>query len=608
MPIVSIEHVSNKSFDYIIIGGGTAGLVLAARLTEDPNASVLVLEAGQPNFEDPAILRPGQYGSHFGQPDYDWAMKTVPQQHSNGTEIPWPRGRGLGGSSAINFMAWTIPPKEDIDDWERLGNEGWNWNDFAQYLERSATFTPLKLTPEELQRRGAESYKGFEKTIGSGPLHISHPKTIIDADIKMQETLNNMGIPTAPLPITGNPRGTLIAPNTIDPISNTRSYSATAYLHPNAERPNLTVLTSAYVYKIVTSMDNEIIATGVEFAYAGDRIIHLAHAKKEVVLSAGALKTPQLLELSGIGRPDILEKIGVPLKLTLDGVGENVQEHLWTGVSFEMKDNIQDETFDILRSPGVTEKHIDLFALSQGVFTMGVVNFAFQPLDALSDQAPSIHENVRADIKDNIRNGNYSPGLVDQYLLQLERLSLKGLGCEIMGFPGFLSFPNPPIPGKKYFSILIASNHTFSRGSIHAVSNDPILSPIIDPHCFEKDIDLQTLVEMTKFARKVAATAPFKDFLGENVVEVNPGPDVKTHQDIEEWMKGAVCTTYHTVGSASMLPREKGGVVDNRLKVYGTRNLRIADISIVPLHFASHAQSVAYVIGEKAADIIAGKI
>ncbi|KAF9439726.1 GMC oxidoreductase, partial [Macrolepiota fuliginosa MF-IS2] len=311
----------NQSFDYIVVGGGTAGLVLAARLTEDAAISVLVLEAGEENLNDPMIVLSGQNGAHFGKPEYDWCLKTVPQVHSKGSEVFWPRGRILGGSSAINFMAWTKPSKSDIDAWERLGNGGWNWDRFDKYVQRVTSYTPLNLPEEEHVRRGtpAEARKLWDRQLGNGPIHITHPPLRLDVDTKLEQAYRNLGIPMAPAPIDGNPNGIFTAPVTEDPMTLQRSFAGNAYWAPNSSRPNFRVLTGALAHRLVSeSINGELVVTGVEFSHkSAEDKTHVVNASKEVVLSAGALKTPQILELSGIGRPDILEKIKVPVKLPL---------------------------------------------------------------------------------------------------------------------------------------------------------------------------------------------------------------------------------------------------------------------------------------------------
>ncbi|RDB15490.1 Glucose oxidase [Hypsizygus marmoreus] len=598
MPLVSIDTVSDKSFDYVILGGGTAGLVLAARLTEDPETSVLVLEAGPANLNDNLLLRPAQFGLQFGKPEYDWAFQTKPQKHMNGTQLVWRSGRGLGGGSGINLMCWTKPPSGDIDDLERLGNPGWNWKNYEKYANKAEKFVPL---PKDSRGLNVENWN-----VGTdGPLVTAHTKTYLDIEVKALETFVNLGIPPASAPLSGDPNGVFFIPNTIDSKTFTRTYSTTAYFVPNADRPNLSVLVNANANKLVfdEKSTDGLLATGAEFEYEGK--VHVAHAKKDVIVSAGTLKTPQILELSGIGSKEVLDAIDIPVKVELPGVGENLQEHTNLGVSFEVPDDFVGDTFDVLRNPEVAAKQVALHATGSGVHTMGITLLSFNPLQRLSDRADAIHHATKEKITQNA--DKYSPGRLELLKLQLERLQRQSPGCETILVPGFRSAPKPPVPGKRYITFVAASNHPFSRGTVHAVSADPRVNPEFDPHYFEEDIDLQTLLEMIKFIRKIPETSPFKEALGTPIKEYNPGPEIQTDEQIIAWLKKCLGSTFHPAGTSAMLPREKGGVVNPELKVYGTKNVRVVDLSILPLHFASHSQSSVYAIAEQAADIIKGK-
>ncbi|KAG7448430.1 alcohol oxidase [Guyanagaster necrorhizus] len=589
MPFVEIGDVDGKTFDYVVVGGGTAGLILAARLSENASLSVLVLEAGDANLDDSLIMRPGQYGHTFGRPQYGWSFRTVPQKFVNGKECIWPRGKGLGGSSATNFAIWSKPPTEDINDWERLGNSGWNWETYEKYCDKAASYVPLKSSAPQVSKRDGNTMKTWRSPRGIGPLKIAHPQNVSDIELKLQED-------------RGEPSGTHIALNTVDPEKHTRTYSATAYLQPNLSRPNLLVLTKAYAHRLITKTEATLLtATGVEFSCREETALQFAHANKEVILCAGALKSPQILELSGIGRPEVLSNIGIPVKLPLHGVGENVQDHICAGMVSQLKDDVPDETFDLLRDPEQAKEHAELFTKAEGVSMMGIVNLTLASLHSFSPRAAELIDDEKHIIEENIKARNYHPGLVDQYRLMLERLDRKESGWEFLGMPVYMSFLRPPEPGKRYYSIVPISNYTFSRGTVHVKSDDPTVDPIFDPHYLEHDIDLQGLIDMVKYIRKICDTAPYKDVLAAEVV---PGPEVQTDEEIIAWLKKALSTVFHVAGSLSMLPREKGGVVDSELKVYGTTNIRVADLSVVPLHFSAHPQATVYVIGELAADII----
>ncbi|KAL4258094.1 GMC oxidoreductase family protein [Pleurotus pulmonarius] len=571
MPLVSLQDVANKHFDYIVAGGGTAGLVVAARLSEDPKVNVLVLEAGPANLNDDLIRIPAQIAQHFGKPSYDWNLVTTVQESSDSTQFGWHIGKGLGGSSAINFMCWTKPPAGDIDDLEKLGNVGWNWDTYDKYLKKAENF--IHLPKEVLAARGISLDKWKTNSFG-GPLNNGHQRTVLDVELKAVKALSNLGVGAAENPMGGDPKGFFSVPTTVDPVTNCRSYSVTAYYLPNQDRPNLHILVNANVNKIHSDdkSPGDFVATGVEFAF--ENSIYVAHATKEVIVSSGSTKSPQILELSGIGRRDVLEAIKVPVKVELPGVGENLQEHLHSAISYEIHDDVPAETFDLLRDPVTAAKHLALHPKGTGIFNMGVTALSFNPLEVLTDKHQEIKDGIKAEIERDIKAA--------------------------------IAPVDPPAPGKRYLSLVAATNYNFSRGSIHSVSNDPNVSPAINPRYFSRKSDLKVLVEMVKFNRKLATTAPLTEVFGTSPKEVNPGPNVQTDEEIANWIKKVVSSTFHPAGTCSMLPKELDGVVDPTLKVYGTKNVRVVDLSIIPVHFGTHAQSTVYAIAEQAADIIKG--
>ncbi|EKM59948.1 uncharacterized protein PHACADRAFT_206165 [Phanerochaete carnosa HHB-10118-sp] len=207
-----IEDITDKSFDYAIIGGGTAGLALAARLSEDPSKTACVLEAGDPNINDPAILTPASYGSHFGNKQYDWNFATAKQTFCSDRVFPWSRGRGLGGSSSINFKNWSKPPADEIDDWERLGNPGWNWKNFQKYVQRAERF--VEPAAELREKANIPLHEGDLGTKGTLP--ISFPRTFSEVETFLMQTTKNAGIPTAPRPYGGDPNGFFWMINSLD--------------------------------------------------------------------------------------------------------------------------------------------------------------------------------------------------------------------------------------------------------------------------------------------------------------------------------------------------------------------------------------------------------
>ncbi|KIP10402.1 hypothetical protein PHLGIDRAFT_240841 [Phlebiopsis gigantea 11061_1 CR5-6] len=598
--MTTVDHIAAKIFDYIVIGGGTAGLALAARLSEDPSASVCVLEAGGANLNDAMILTPTMFGAHFGKKEYDWGHASIKQKQPADRVLPLSRGYGLGGSSGINFMIWTKPPAEDVNDWERLGNPGWNWKNFEKYAAKVERF--VEPAPELRQKFNIPFNNGDIGTEGALP--ISYAKTFSEAETFLAETIQNAGIPAAPRPYGGNPNGWYWSVNSHDSATATRSYAATGYYLPNKDRENLTVLTDAPVTRVITSNDGhgELTATDVEFVHDGKT--YVVHIGKEAIISAGALKSPQLLELSGIGRRDVLEKAGIEVKVELPGVGENLQEHMFGNVGWELKPEYDFLSYEKLKHTASLAEQTELYKQLAGVLTMGFSNFAFVPLSTLAPRAAAaVHEKATAHIA-TLRD--LPPGRHEQYAIQLARLApgrAEGPQCEIIGAPGVMGVEGTHAD-RTYVGYAYGTNHALSRGSVHIASGDPAAQPEIDPNYFDHEADLDVLVETGKFCRKLGSVAPLKDMIEK---EISPGAAVETEEQFREFVKQTYSTTWHTCGTCSMLPRDKGGVVDPTLKVYGTTNLRVVDLSIVPLHFAAHPQATVYVIAEQAADIIKGK-
>ncbi|KAG6828182.1 hypothetical protein H0H92_008841 [Tricholoma furcatifolium] len=596
--------LANNTFDFVIVGGGTAGLALAVRLTEDPNVSVAVLEAGGNTIDDPAIEIPGQFGLTIGDPKYDWCFYTTTQRDAGNRKVLWSRGKGLGGSSAINSFAWIKPPMGDVDAVEKLGNPGWNWADFHHYSLKSEIFdTPIHEVMESFPHTYDTSVRGT-----SGPIHHTitpHPHTI---DTVVQETCKKLGLEVLEDPYGGNINGTWVASANIDSGTWTRSYSASGYLKPHQGRENLTVLVHAFVSRVLfaETADNDtddLVAKGVEFLHQGKT--RVLNARKEVILSAGTPVTPKILELSGIGQEDVLKKIGVEMKINLLGVGENLQDHVLFGVIYELDPSANHQTLDLLQDPQYAKEA--------------------RKLISKTPTAVRTAELIAQDIEEYKKKPDTPPGLIDQLNLQLKALHDDSIPeMEIAAFPGMFSTIRTGEPGKVYVSFVGLLNHPVSRGSVHARSNNPEHPPDIDPRYFEKDSDLELLVEHVRYIRRMVEIEPLKSAIVG--AEVEPGPEYLSDEQIRDFLRQEIRSAWRkigvlahvlfllrnldgidSVGTCSMQPRDKQGVVDPQLKVYGTKNLRIVDLSIYPIHIAAHTQALAYMIAEKAADIILTK-
>ncbi|KDQ20130.1 hypothetical protein BOTBODRAFT_27544 [Botryobasidium botryosum FD-172 SS1] len=594
-----VEAVAAQEFDYVIAGGGTAGLVLAARLTEDPNVTVCVLEAGSDNLNEPEILIP--HRMNIGNPKIDWGFKTVPQLYADNQVAPWSRGKGLGGSSALNMCLYQRPSAFDIDAIGRLGNPGWNWDRFLEYAKKSETFQLP--TPEEAEKHHFYTNPEYHGT--NGPLRAGFRSTSAECSLLFQKTLNNLDIEVQKDHMGGKPCGTWVDPATIDKETGSRSYAANAYYAPNISRKNLTVLIGALVHKVTfssTRSNEDVQATGVAFTYDGKNFE--VKARKEVIVSAGALKSPQILELSGVGDPKVLKPLGIDVHVELPGVGENLQEHNAVVITFELTDSDRWVTRDAVQfNPELAAEHLALYrSTGEGLYSMSRGIIAFSPLKTLN---PKAAEDMIASIEAKIQEQK-DPALREQWALQLDAMKNDDVpDCELLGSPNYVPAAHPPNIKKKYFTVCGIHNRTLSRGTIHITSTNPVNHADIDPHSLEQDEDMVMILEIMKFIRKLPETEPFKGMVAK---ELNPGPECVTDQDMRTYIKKYLRTSWHTAGTCSMLPRDKGGVVDSRLKVYGTTNVRVVDLSVIPLHIMAHTQATVYALAEQAADIIKGVI
>jgi len=343
-------------------------------------------------------------------------------------------------------------------------------------------------------------------------------------------------------------------------------------------------------------------ATGVVFIHDGKTFE--VRALKEVIVSAGALKSPQILELSGIGDSNVLKPLDIDVRVDLPGVGANMQEHSFVGTTFELEQSDRWETRDAAQfNPEVAREHLALYQSSRGgTYALARGAVAFVPLKTINPKAAG---DIIASIASKLEKHD-DPAVREQWALQLEAMKDDNVpDCEIITSSGYIPSEHLPDIKKKYFSVVAALNHPFSRGTIHITSSNPAGNAAIDPHTFEQDEDAVMLVEMIKFLRKLPETEPFKSMVAK---EHSPGAGCVTDEDLRAYVKKYLSSVWHTAGTCSMLPRDKGGVVDSRLKVYGTTNVRVVDLSVIPLHVMAHIQATVYALAEQAADIIKGVI
>ncbi|KAK0204100.1 alcohol oxidase [Desarmillaria ectypa] len=620
MPIVSLQDLLGADVDILVVGGGTCGLATATRLAQNcPNTVIAVIEAGDYHENDPLVdvpgmcmlegfifswkSCPGMMSRAIHNPKYDWTYYTVPQKHAGNRQILQSHGKGLGGSSMLNFMGFVRPSKEELDAIEQLGNVGWNWDSLSAYMKKSERVQ----TPDESvdgQRVAASpdpKNHGYE-----GPIAKSYPPHITEIHAPLLDSLECMGVPRNPDNSGGRPVGAFLAPTSVDSKTATRSYSASGYYAPNEHLPNLLVLTGALTTKINFTSGTEGLQKATSVDIEKDGVESTINVKKEVLLSAGSLHTPQLLELSGVGSSKILAPLGIDIIIDLPGVGENLQDHALAPTVVEVDHSFK--TFEIFGDPEQLADQQKLYAEHKGLLAGVSSCFAFMPAAAFGSEAnladweksasasaipelDALHPSVRL-------------GIEKQY--EILRRWLKDpnqVFSQILTVNGHYPVAGvTPDPMKRYTTLLVSYMHPFTRGRVHITSSNPKAYPDLDPKYLANPADIGVLTSMISFMRRLYKTGPVAESI--QAVTVPPFDEDTPVEEVHRFIADTLATVHHPVGTASMLPKELGGVVDNRLRVYGSENLRVVDCSIIPLELSCNIQSVAYAIAEKAADII----
>lgn len=521
---------SSDTYDYIVVGAGSAGCVLANRLSENGD-SVLLLEAGEPD-EKREIHIPAAFPKLF-KTDVDWEYYTEPQASMNGRELYWPRGKTLGGSSSINAMIYIRGHPVDYDGWAALGNEGWGYEDVLPYFRKSERFEP-----------GDDEYHGSE-----GPLNVAEQRSprplsevFVEAAVEAGERRND--------DFNGE-RQAGVGHYHVTQKNGSRHSAAKAFLTPILDRSNLTTLTGAQVRRVMFDGRQ---ATGVEYEHGGTR--KTAESTEEVILSAGAVNSPQLLMLSGIGGTEGLREHGIEVVHELPGVGRNLQDHLFAFTVYECTEAVTLDDAEGLRNLAT------YFLRKKG------------PLTSNIGEAGGF---VRTDPDLPAPDLQYHFG--PTYFMEH-------------------GFSNPE--RGHGFSIGATQLRPESRGRITLRSADPFDPPVIDPNYLDADRDLEVLVEGIRRSREIAAQSPFDEYRGE---EVWPGSDAHTDEALAEHVRETAHTVYHPVGTCKM-GDDSGAVVDDRLRVYGVDGLRVVDASVMPTLTGGNTNAPTIMIAEKAADMI----
>ncbi|KAH4043333.1 hypothetical protein HBH49_232670 [Parastagonospora nodorum] len=563
------------SYDFIVVGGGTAGLAVASRISIGlPNLSVLVIEAGPDGRQEPGISIPGRKGSTLGG-KYDWNLTTVAQPAANSRVFAQNRGKVLGGSSALNLMTWDRTTVAELDAWETLGNKGWNWKSLYPAMLRCETFQP------------SPAY-GDQGVGTTGPVRTVINRIFPRHQSTWYPTLNNLGLQTNNESLNGNNIGVSTQPSNVSP-DYTRSY-APDYL--KLTKKNLVVKVDTRVSKINFNGNT---AVGVTLEN-GTKLT----ARKEVILSAGSFQTPGLLELSGIGNATLLKQLGIPVVKDLPSVGENFQDHIRIQASYQLKPEYP--SFDALRNTTRAAAELALYNADQrSLYDYTASGFAYFPWTTVSnDTATKLRSLVEADTTltsavDKVKKSYFSPPL-SATVPQLEVIFSDGY-TGLKGYPAATS----PLFGIGTFTLIGVVQHPLSKGNVHIASRNISEKPIINPNYLSHPYDLQAAAGLAKYLRKIASSKPMSDIWTE---EYEPGNAVQTDEDWKKYALANTLSIYHPIGTAALLPEKDGGVVDPNLKVYGVKNLRVVDASVIPLLPSAHLQTLVYGIAEKAADMI----
>ncbi|KAI1267553.1 putative GMC oxidoreductase [Xylariaceae sp. FL1019] len=597
--------MASDSYDFIIVGGGTAGLTVASRLSEDPSQRVLVLEAGDDAHEDPRIKTPALWLSLLGS-DVDWNFRSEPQPLLNDRVIGLNQGKVLGGSSATNAQVFVPPVPAIIDHWEHtLGNAGWNWETLRPYLAKAYTSPPFdKSTAETLGIDGwtkTSTTHGPVRTAFSGDQ--SHPVRKIWAD-----TFRATGHYMTQDPFTGSSVGGFTSLASIDPTTGERCSSAIAYYYPIKGRENLHVITNATVEKVLLSGQGSdhttVKATGVLYRH-GDETKQVT-CDKEVVLAAGALQSPKLLELSGIGDASFLKQHEIDPIIDLPGVGENLYDHIFCAISFAAVDELDTLDAIIRQEPDALADAAKRYAEDgSGPFSsMGVYSYAYLPV--LGHASPD----GRRKLIEMLEEARPTEGGTPEHkraraYYEIAKTSLLDPGQPSCAYLAFIAqFVGSFESNTKSFTMNAMHSQPLSRGSVHIQSNDIAMMPKVDPRYLSSQLDLEIFAENLLQIETIIRTAPLSNLVKQPVVHRDPASNLTDLETAKNWIRKNGDSMWHYGGSCAMLAKEMNGVVDHRLKIYGVQNLRVVDASAIPVISTANLQATVYAFAERAADLI----
>ncbi len=535
---------ATKTFDYIIIGAGSAGCVLANRLSADPANNVLLLEAGGQDL-NPLFRLPMLMGKLFHSGIYNWHYHTEPEPHLNDRSLYWPRGKVLGGTSTINGMIYVRGNRHDYDRWAQMGATGWSYDEVLPAFLRSETHVQREddfhSTKGELTVCRARGWNGLLDVFNEAGEQAGYP---LNDDFNGGE---QEGFGRYDFTIT----------------KGKRCSAAYAFLRPAKKRPNLTIITRAHTRRVLIENGR---AIGVEYSRKGN--VTKVHANREVILSAGVVNSPQILMLSGIGAADELAEHNIKVVQDLPGVGKNLQDHVDCVMAYECREPVT--LYSDLRADKLTLSVIQGMLFGEGITT----TFPYEA---------GAFVKSRADLA--------APDIQLHFMPALEKTAN-------------LHFPNPfkkeRVEANHGFSLRVGPVNPESRGEIRLRSSDPMDRPRIKANYLQTEFDIRTMINAIRMTRDVIKQKAFDKYRGK---ELAPGPAVETDAELTKWLRANAMTTFHPVGTCKM-GNDPMAVVDAQLKVHGIQGLRVADASIMPIISSGNTNAPAIMIGERAAEFI----